>query len=175
MNKKLLPLLIALPLIFSGCGIFESVVKSTFPYTTTLTVPASLQTGIEYTAINMATSFDQGFTKDGNDGNHISEVRIVSAKLKAIDPGDFNIGNLESVKFYMSQHDGSDEVLVASRTDIEKEAGNQIVLDIDDTNFLDRLIRQPDVRIRMVYKLRNKIKSDVSLHLILGIGAHPND
>jgi hypothetical protein len=74
----------------------------------------------------------------------------------------------------MSQHDGSDEVLVASRTDIEKEAGNQIVLDIDDTNFLDRLIRQPDVRIRMVYKLRNTIKSDVGLHLILGIGAHPN-
>jgi hypothetical protein len=175
MNKKPLPLLIALLLIFSGCGIFESIVKSTFPYTTTLTVSASSQPGIEYTAINMATSFDQDFTKDGNNGNHISEVRVISAKLKSIDPADFDIGNLESAKFYMSKHDGSDEVLVASRTDIEKDAGHQIVLDIDNSNFLDKLVREPDVRIRMVYKLRNNIKSDAGLHLVLGLGAYPNN
>jgi hypothetical protein len=175
MKRKPLSFLIALIIIFSGCGMFESIVKSTFPYTTTLTVPASSQTGIEYTAINMATSFDQNFTKDGNSGNHIGEVRIVSAKLKSIDPADFNIGNLESAKFYMSNHDGSDEVLVASRTDIEKDAGNLIVLDIDNSNFLDKLIRQPDVRIRMVYKLRNTIQSDANLHLVLGLSAYPNN
>jgi len=175
MKRKHLPFLIALIVIFSGCGMFESIVKSTFPYTTTLTVPASSQTSIEYTAVNMATSFDQNFTKDGNSGNHISEVRIVSAKLKSVDPADFNIGNLESAKFYMSNHDGSDEVLVASRTDIEKDAGNLIVLDIDNSNFLDKLIRQPDVRIRMVYKLRNTIQLDANLHLVLGLSAYPNN
>ena len=124
MSTKPLPFLIALLLVFSGCGMFESIVKSTFPYTTTLTIPASSQTGTANTAINMATSFDQDFTSDGNSANHISQVRIVSAKLRSVDPTDFNIGSLVSAEFYMSNHDGSDEVLVASRTDIEKDAGN---------------------------------------------------
>jgi hypothetical protein len=175
MRRKPLPLLIALLLTFSGCAMFESIVKSTFPYTTTLTVSASALTGTASTAISMATSFDQDFTKDGNSANHVSEVRIVSAKLRSIEPSDFNIGNLQSASFYISNHDGSNEVLVASRTDIEKDAGNSIVLDIDNSNFLDKLIRQPDVRIRMVYKLRNKISADANLRLVLGLSAYPNN
>jgi len=174
MIRKLFPFSIALMVIFSGCGMFESIVKSTFPYTTTLTIPASSQPGIECTAISMATSYDQDFIKDGNDANHIEDVRIVSAKLRSVDPSDFNIGNLVSAKFYMSTHDGKDEVLVASRTDITPGVGNMMVLDIDNTNFLDHLIRQPDVRIRMVYKLRNGITSDANLRLVLGLSAYPH-
>jgi hypothetical protein len=56
MTKKPLPVLIALLFIFSGCGMFESVVKSTFPYTTNLTIPTSAEPGKQYTAVNMATS-----------------------------------------------------------------------------------------------------------------------
>jgi hypothetical protein len=175
MTQKPLPVLIALLFIFSGCGMFESVVKSTFPYTTNLTIPASSQPEKQYTAINMATSYDQNFTKDGNNANHIGEVMVVSAKLRSTDPAGFNIGNLEYVKFYMSKHDGSDEVLVASRTDITKGVGNSMILDIDNSNFLDQLVRQPDVRIRMVYKLRNGIDTDVTVKLILGLSAYPKD
>jgi hypothetical protein len=174
MIRKLFPVSIALIMIFSGCGMFESVVKSTFPYTTTLTIPASSKTGVECTAISMATSYDQDFIRDGNDANHIEDVRIVSAKLRSVDPTDFNIGNLVSARFYMSTHDGRDEVLVASRTDITPGVGNTMVLDIDNSNFLDQLIRQPDVRIRMVYKLRNGITSDANLRLVLGIGSYPH-
>ncbi|MFI5158291.1 MAG: hypothetical protein ACHQF4_05465 [Sphingobacteriales bacterium] len=175
MTKKPLPVLIALLFIFSGCGMFESVVKSTFPYTTTLTIPASSQPRQKYTAINTATSYDQNFTKDGNNANHIGEVMVVSAKLRSIEPAGFNIGNLEYVKFYMSKPDGSDEILVAKRTDITKGVGNSMVLDIDNSNFLDQLVRQPDVRIRMVYKLRNSINTDVTVKLILGLSAYPNN
>jgi len=175
MIRKPLPFLIALLFVFCGCGMFESVVKSTFPYTTNLTIPASSAPGKEYVAINMATSFDQDFTKDGNNANHINQVMVQSAKLRAVEPSGYNIGNMEYVKFYMSKHDGSGEVLVASRTDITKGVGNSMVLDIDNSNFLDELIRQPDVRIRMVYKLRNSINSDVTLKLVLGIGGHSKD
>jgi hypothetical protein len=175
MTKKPLPVLIALLFIFSGCGMFESVVKSTFPYTTNLTIPASSQPGTQYTAVNIATSYDQNFTKDGNNANHIGEVMVVSAKLRSTDPAGFNIGNLEYVKFYMSKHDGSDEILVASRTDITQGVGNSMVLDIDNSNFLDQLVRQPDVRIRMVYKLRNSVNTDVTVKLILGLSAYPNN
>src|ERR1700743_1246799 len=174
MIRKLFPFSIALMVIFSGCGMFESIVKSTFPYTTTLTIPASSQPGVECTAISMATSYDQDFTKDGNNANHIEDVRVVAAKLRSVEPSDFNIGNLVSARFYMSTHDGNDEVLVASRTDITQGVGNTMVLDIDNSSFLDELIRQPDVRIRMVYKLRNNITGDANLRLLLGLSAYPH-
>jgi hypothetical protein len=152
----------------------QSIIKSTFPYTTTLVIPSSAPVGKKQSAVSMATSFDQNFTKSGNNGNNVGEVRVVSARLRSVDPTDFNIGNIVSAKFYMSQHNGEDEVLVASRTDITAGVGNSIVLDIDNSNFLDELIRQPDVRIRMVYVLRNKIDVDANLRLVLGLSAYPN-
>jgi hypothetical protein len=175
MIKKPLPVLVALLFVFCGCGMFESVVKSTFPYTTNLTIPASSEPGKQYTALSMATSYDQNFTKDGNNANHIGQVMVVSARLRSTEPAGFNIGNLEYVKLYMAKHDGSDEILVASRTDITKEVGNSMILDIDNSNFLDQMVRQPDVRIRMVYKLRNAVESDVTVKFILGISAYSKD
>lgn len=174
MLKKLLPLLAVLLMFFGSCAMMQSIIKSTFPYTTTLTVSATSEPGKEYSAVSMATSFDQSFSKNGNNGDQVGEVRVVSAKLRSVDPSDFNIGNLVSVKFYIAQHNGEDEVLVASRTDITEGVGNNIVLDIDNSNFLDRLIRQPDVRIRMVYVLRHKIDTDAGLHFVLGLSAYPN-
>lgn len=152
----------------------QSVVKSTFPYTTNLAIPKSSKVGVEQSVTAMATSFDQDFTKTGNNGDKVSEVRIVSAKLQSRDPSDFNIGNFVSAKFYMSKADGKDEVLVASRIDITVGVGNSMVLDIDNSSFLDERVREPQIRIRMVYQLRNHIDVDANLHLVLGLSAYPN-
>jgi len=175
MIKKPLLISIAFSLLFTGCGMFESIVKSTFPYTTNIVIPASSVPGKEYTAISMATSFDQDFTRDGNNANQVSGVRIISAKLRSIEPTNFNIGNIISAKIYMSKPDGKDEVMVASRTDITADVGNSIVLDIDNSSFLDQLIRMPNVRIRMVYVLRNNTAVDTNLRLVLGLSAYPNN
>ena len=151
----------------------QSIVKSTFPYTTTLVLPQSSKVGVELSVESMATSFDQDFSKTGNNASQVSEVRIVSARLQSRDPSDFNIGNLVSARIYMSKADGKDEVLVASRTDITAGVGNSLVLDIDNSHFLDERMREPNVRIRMVYKLRNHIDINANLHLVLGLSAYP--
>jgi hypothetical protein len=174
MIKKLLFISIALSLVFSGCATFESIVKSTFPYTTILTITASSAPGKQHTAIGMATSLDQAFVKDGIDGNKVSEVRVISAKLRCAGPTYFNIGDLVSAKFYMADADGKDEVLVASRTDITADVNGSIILDIDNSNFLDKFMRIPSVRIRMVYVLRKNVAVDTNLKLILGLGTYPN-
>ena len=165
---------LAFALVFSSCAMMQSIVKSTFPYTTTVTVPQASKTGEELSVTAMATSFDQDFRKDGNNGEKVSEVRMVSAKMESVSPTDFNIGNLSMVKVFMAKADGSSEVLVASRTDIGPEAGNSIVLDIDNSTFLDQRMREPQVQIRMVYKLRKAIGVSPSLHIILGLSAYPN-
>jgi hypothetical protein len=152
---------------------FQSIIKSSFPYTTTLSIPTTSKRGTEYSAISMANSFDQNFSKSGNNGDKVSQVRIVSAKLTSEEPSDYNLGNLASVKIYLSKNDGEDEILVASRSDIGNNVGNNVVLDFDNTQLMDDLVRQPGIRVRMVYKLRNTISSDASVHVVLGLAAYP--
>lgn len=173
MIKKALLISTALSLFISSCGMVQSIVKSSFPYTANLVVPASSEIGKSYAAVSLATSFDQNFSKSGNNGNNVSEVSIISAKMQSADPVDFNLGNLKSVNIYMAKENGTDEVLVASRKNITAGVGNTLVLDIDNSQFLDALVREPDIRIKMVYELRKKINTDASLHLVLGINAYP--
>lgn len=161
--------------MLSGCAMMQSIVKSTFPYTTTVIIPPSSNTSDLQSVTGMATSFDQDFKKDGNNASKVNAVRIVSARLQSKAPSDFNIGKLKMIKVYMSSPEGDDEILVASRTDITNDAGNSMVLDIDNSEFLDKLVREPEVKIRVLYKLRNAVDIPVNLHLILGLGAYPAD
>ncbi|RFZ82852.1 hypothetical protein DYU05_11865 [Mucilaginibacter terrenus] len=171
--KKILLSSVVVMLVFIRCGTVQSIIKSSFPYTATLVVPASSATGTNLNAISEGSSFDQNFVKDGNNGGRISNVRIVSAKITAVVPSDFNIGNLISARVYMAKANGADEVLVGSRTDIGPNSGSSIVLDIDNSNMLDELMREKKVRIRMAYVLRNRISLDASLRIVLGIAADP--
>ena len=166
---------IALILVISSCGMMQSVIKSTFPYTTTLLIPRASTVGDVQSVTGMATSFDQDFTRSGNNANNVSKVRVVSAKIESRNPSDFNIGNFSSIHVFIAKADGSDEVMIASRTDITAGVGNSMVLDIDDSHFLDEMVRQPNVRIRMCYRLRNHIDVDASLHVVLGLGAYPRN
>lgn len=173
--KKLPFILISIALFLGSCAMMQTIVKSTFPYTATVSIPASAKVGEPATALSTANSFDQDFTKDGNNAGKISEVRMISAKLESKDPSNYNIGNIVSLRVYMAKADGSDEVLVAVRKDITPTVGNSIVLDIDNSHFLDDLVRQESVRIRMVYLLRKANDVDVNLKVTLGIGAYPRN
>ena len=173
--KKIASLILSASVLALGsCAMMQSIIKSTFPYTTTVTIPKTSQVGVELSVTGMATSFDQDFKKNGDNADKVSQVRMVSAKVTSEDPTDFNIGNLSMMKIYMSKADSTDEVLVASRTDITPLVGNSMVLDIDNSNFLDQQVRGPNVKIRVVYQLRNHINVNANLHLVLGLGAYPN-
>ncbi len=170
---KKLSFLIALVSILSGCGILQSAIKSTLPYTATVTIPRSSAVGEELSVTAPAGSFDQDISKSGTNADQVSDVRVVSAKLRSVDPSDFNIGNLVSAKVYLTKANGKGEVLVASRTDITPGVGNSLVLDIEDSKKLDELIRGPGVQVKLVYKLHNHINQNTNLRVILGLSANP--
>jgi len=172
MRRYLMPLMI-LGAMVSGCAMYQSIVKSSFPYTCTLTVPTTAKIGTETSAISTATSFDQNFSKNGNTADRITLVRVISAKLMSVEPTDYNIGNLSSVKIFLSRDNGEDEMLVAQRSDISPSAGNNITLDIDNSKMLDELVREPNIRVRMAYKVRESYKIDANVHVVLGLAAYP--
>lgn len=171
---KLILLLPIFCLLFGGCAMYQSIIKSSFPYTTTLTVSGTAQPGSEHSAINMANSFDQNFNfTKRSDADRITLVRVISAKLTSIDPTDYNIGNLSGVKIYLSKEDGSDEMLVARRDSISDLSGNTITLITDKSKLLDQLVREKSIRVRMFYKTRQTINRDANIQVVLGLSAYP--
>ncbi len=172
---KLILLLPVFCVSFGGCAMYQSIVKSSFPYTTTLTVSGTAQPGSEHSAINMANSFDQNFNfkKGGSDADRITLVRVISAKLTSLEPTDYNIGNLSGVKIYLSKEDGSDEMLVARRDSISDLSGNTITLITDKSKLLDQLVREKSIRVRMLYDTRQSINRDANIQVVLGLSAYP--
>jgi hypothetical protein len=158
--------------LLAACGTMQSIVRSSIPYTTTLTVPASAQTGKSLSAVGTASSFDKVIFKNGNI-NRVNAVKVASAELQSALPADFDLGHLQNVKVYMMKPDESAAVLVASKDNIPPGVTNVIGLVINDSALLDRFIREPDIRIKMVYTLRNQVKASANLLLVMNVNATP--
>jgi hypothetical protein len=169
--KKIIGTLGILTFILVSCSTLQSIVKSTLPYTSTLIIPATSQTGKTFSATSSASSLDQIFTGSGSNTGQISQVRMSSAKIEAISPSNQNLGVFRSVKIYLLN--GSNQVLVASRNDVSASSGNSIVLDIDNSKFLDEYVKSGNVRVRMDYVLQSNLNVDLSVKASLGFNTSP--
>lgn len=159
--------------LLAACGTMQSIVRSTIPYTTALTVKASAQTGQNLTALGAATSFDNIIFKNGENTNRINAVKVISAELRSTLPADFDLGQIKTLKIFMMKADESTAVLVASKENIPADVGSLITLDANTSGFLDPFIRDADIRIKMIYTLRNQVKADANLLLVLNLSAMP--
>ncbi len=158
----------------TGCATVQSIVRSSFPYTATIIVPASSRTNTTLSATSQASSFDQIFTGQGSNTDAIKDVRIASARIDATNPAGQNMGAFKTIRMYISRGDSSSEVMVASRDDIGTSVGNSIMLDIDNSRLLDEYIKGSTVKVRMEYVLRSALTADVSLKTSLGFSVAPN-
>ncbi|RZK82431.1 MAG: hypothetical protein EOO92_01720 [Pedobacter sp.] len=169
--KKLFPFLLAIIVITSGCATVQSIIKSTFPYTANLIIPASGKADASISARSSATSIDQVFGNQ-NGTNYIKDVRIASAKLTAYNPSNTSLGMFKTLKLFISSGN-SGEIMVASRSDIQPNIGSDLVLDIDNSKFLDNYIQGSSISVRLEYILRNDAKADVSLKVALSFTSVP--
>jgi hypothetical protein len=64
--------------------------------------------------------------------------------------------------------------MVASRTDVQENIGSSLVLDIDNSRFLDSYIKGNSLKIRIEYVLRNSNTSDISIRAALSFTSSPN-
>ncbi|PST84904.1 hypothetical protein C7T94_01910 [Pedobacter yulinensis] len=170
-TKKLCIALFCCAILASGCATVQSFIKSSFPYTSTVVLPASAQVGQTNSAISSASSFDEVFgNTSGND--YVRDVRAESARITAVSPADQNLGTIKSIKLYLSNKTGH-EVMIASRNDISENIGSPLVLDVDKSRFIDEYIKGTNLRIRMEYILRNNLKQDVSVKASVSFSSLP--
>lgn len=169
--KKTIFYTFIIAIAIAGCGTIQSIVKSTFPYTSTLIIPASSKINTPLAATSTASSFDQIFTGQGSNTNQISQVRVASVKLESTNPSNQNLGILKSAKIYLVNN--TNETLIAARTDIASTVGRAIMLDIDNTKFLDDYLKNGNVKVRLEYTLQSGLNTDLSLKASIGLNVMP--
>lgn len=125
MKKKILGYVVCL---ISACTVSQSLAQSSPSYDATLTIQPSAETRKAIVSVSQETPFEQAFpTVDPKSKNRrlvLSSVRIESA-----DPGK-NISIFKSVKIYLSKADGSNEVLIASNTNVPLNAGSKLTVNL---------------------------------------------
>ncbi len=153
----------------ASCGAVQSIVQNTFPYTTNVLVstgvPADKEVSSTATASNVQTWVG------GNNNAQIKDVRISDAKISVASPVGGNLSALKSVKIYISSN-GTGEKLVASRSAIDTNSSS-LNLDLNDTGFLDTVVKSSGLTVRTVYELKNQTSSDMNLKVALNFSSVP--
>lgn len=153
----------------ASCGAVQSIVQNTFPYTTNVLVstgvPADKEVSSTATASNVQTWVG------GNNNAQIKDVRISDAKISVASPVGGNLSALKSVKIYISSN-GTGEKLVASRSAIDTNSSS-LNLDLNDTVFLDTVVKSSGLTVRTVYELKNQTSSDMNLKVALNFSSVP--
>lgn len=159
----------AVSAVVVSCGTVQSLVQNTFPYTANVLVstgvPADKEVSSTATATNVQTWFG------GNNNAKIKDVRISDAKISVVSPSGGNLSALKSVKVYISSN-GTGEKLVASRSNITTDSSS-LNLDINDTGYLDEVVKSSGLTVRTVYELKNQTISDMNLKIALNFNSVP--
>lgn len=152
-----------------SCGTVQSLVQNTFPYTANVLVstgvPANKEVSSSATASNVQTWFG------GNNNAQIRDVRVSDAKISVVSPSGGSLNAFKSIKVYISSS-GTGERLVASRSNISTDASS-LNLDIENSGFLDTVVKSTGVTVRTVYELKNQTSSDMNIRIALNFSSIP--
>lgn len=152
-----------------SCGTVQSLVQNTFPYTANVLVSTGVPANQEVSSSTTASNVQSWF--GGNNNAQIKDVRISEAKVNVISPSNGSLSDFKSFKVYVSS-DGSAEKLVASRADFSN-SGNTMNLDINDSGYLDSVVKSNNLKVRTVYVLKNSTSSDMNVRISLNFNSVP--
>ncbi|MCA6066601.1 hypothetical protein JI747_005385 [Chryseobacterium sp. RG1] len=167
--KKIFSTAIIASVALVSCGTVQSLVQNTFPYTANVListgVPADKEVSSTATASNVQTWFG------GNNNAKIKDVRISDAKVSVVTPSNGSLNDFKSIKVYVSSS-GTGERLVASRSNISTSSSS-LNLDLNDTGFLDEVVKSTGLTVRTVYELKNQTSSDMNIKIALNFSSVP--
>lgn len=154
-----------------SCSTVQSIIKSTFPYTASLSVPAGAVADETMSVSSSATSLDQLFGNQSG-SEYVKDIRVANLKLDAVIPRDQNLGVFKSISIYLVA--GDKEVMIASRKDIGSSIGGNLVLDVDNSRLVDEYVKGNNIKVRMEFVLRNNLTSAITLRSAINFSAMPN-
>lgn len=167
--KNIFLMTAAVSAVVVSCGTVQSLVQNTFPYTANVLVSTGVPADKEVSSTSTATNVQTWF--GGNNNAKIKDVRISDAKISVVSPSGGNLSAVKSVKVYVSSG-GTGEKLVASRSNISSDSSS-LNLDLNDTGYLDEVVKSSGLTVRTVYELKNQTTSDMNLKIALNFSSIP--
>ncbi|MDQ0784466.1 hypothetical protein [Chryseobacterium sp. W4I1] len=167
--KNIFLMTAAVATVVVSCGTVQSLVQNTFPYTASVLVSTGVPADKEVSSTSTATNVQTWF--GGNNNAKIKDVRISDAKISVVSPSGGNLSAVKSVKVYVSSN-GTGEKLVASRSNITTDSSS-LNLDLNDTGYLDEVVKSSGLTVRTVYELKNQTTSDMNLKIALNFNSVP--
>ncbi|KMQ66023.1 hypothetical protein ACM46_00175 [Chryseobacterium angstadtii] len=167
--KNIFLMTAAVSAVVVSCGTVQSLVQNTFPYTANVLVSTGVPADKEVSSTSTATNVQTWF--GGNNNAKIKDVRISDAKISVVSPSGGNLSAIKSVKVYVSSS-GTGEKLVASRSNITTDSSS-LNLDLNDTGYLDEIVKSSGLTVRTVYELKNQTSSDMNLKIALNFNSVP--
>jgi len=152
-----------------SCGTVQSLVQNTFPYTANVLVSTGVPVDKEVSSTATASNVQTWF--GGNNNAKIKDVRISDAKVSVVTPSNGSLSDFKSIKVYVSSS-GTGEKLVASRSNISTSSSS-LNLDLNDTGFLDEVVKSTGLTVRTVYELKNQTSSDMNIKIALNFSSIP--
>ncbi|SEF98666.1 hypothetical protein SAMN05421847_1203 [Halpernia humi] len=152
-----------------SCGTVQSLVQNTFPYTANVLVSTGVPANQEVSSSTTASNVQSWF--GGNNNAQIKDVRISDAKITVVTPSGGSLTDFKSFKVYISS-DGAAEKLVASRADFNN-SGSTLSLDLNNSGYLDSIVKSTNLKVRTVYELKNSTSSDMNLRVSLNFNSVP--
>jgi TonB-dependent SusC/RagA subfamily outer membrane receptor len=127
--KKIVLVVFSVVSIITGCATSKvnnkSVVKSISPYNLNIAMPVSGATDDPVRIFTAKANVDRVFPNRDN----IKALSVASVEITSSDPKK-NLGLFRTVKVYMSNEDGSNEILLGSSMDVRSNTGNKLSLDL---------------------------------------------
>ncbi|KPE49970.1 hypothetical protein [Chryseobacterium indologenes] len=167
--KNIFLMTAAVSVLAVSCGTVQSLVQNTFPYTANVLVSTGVPADKEVSSTSTATNVQTWF--GGNNNAKIKDVRISDAKISVVSPSGGNLSAFKTVKVYISSA-GTGERLVASRSNISTNSSS-LNLDLNDTGFLDEVVKSSGLTVRTVYELKNQTSSDMNVKVALNFSSIP--
>ncbi len=149
MKKSYLLVVLLIVALSSSCKKIDELTQFTLSFDESLTIPAFpivIEDPISY-PYTIETNSEEEFAKYNTSPDRIEEVRLEEASLKISNSVVANFDFLKSIKFYLSA-EGLDEVLIASKLNVEDGVGQLLELDIE-VQDLSSYLKKEEIEIRV--------------------------
>ncbi|MDO5656108.1 MAG: hypothetical protein Q4G27_08220 [Flavobacteriaceae bacterium] len=164
--KNLIYLAVFAMIGLASCSTVSSILQNNFPFTSNFVVTKDSPAQTNLSAIGSGTSINQILGSSQN----VKDIRVQSANVTVTD-GTQGMGVFRNIKIYITS--GSNEILVAERSNISDNIGNQLVLDINN-RVLDNIMKSGNsVQQKIVYELKSSPTSDLTIKSSLNFTSVP--
>ncbi len=165
-TKTLLISILIATLILPGCFLKKSITFYVNDSTET-TIPATIPLGIPFNLPipTVSTSATQDFENNNTTPDLITSVSLDQLTITITNPPDQNFSFLKEIYIYIQYPDGSNEKLIASKTNISSSA-KSIDLDVTNENLVPYL-QQSGYKIRTKVKVSQALTHDVNIRIDL--------